>query len=204
MKITKIVYNGPERRRSERREKDGTPEERNFMAQIKRALRIKTPVTENDIVRNELYKIIPIIIVFLILFCIVIARADEPLINMNKIMMIESGGNPLLKEKWGGVGLFQITPETLYDFNDSTRSECGPDCWNIKGLTMDQMFNPKYNRIVADWYLNQQIPSMLKHFHKKVNTRNIIIAYNAGISYVVHHKKLPKTTIKYLRKYGVK
>lgn len=116
----------------------------------------------------------------------------EP-INMHKIMMIESGGNPNLIEKWGGIGLYQVTPGTLKEFN------------NHKGVDWSDsdLLNPSKNTIVANWYLTKRIPQMLRHYHKSVSTKNIIIAYNAGISYVVQNKKLPKTTIEYLKKYGV-
>lgn len=118
------------------------------------------------------------------------AKAD--VVDMHKIMMIESGGNPNLQEKWGGMGLYQITLPTLAEYDVITNH-------NYK---QQDLFDGSVNRLIADWYLNHRIPSMLKHYRRPVTARNIIITYNAGISYVAYNKKLPKTTINYLKKYG--
>lgn len=41
------------------------------------------------------------------------------------------------------------------------------------------------NLEVAAWYLGKRIPDMLRHYEKPVTIENRIIAYNAGISYVL-------------------
>jgi soluble lytic murein transglycosylase-like protein len=116
------------------------------------------------------------------------ARAE---INMYKIAQIESGGNPLAVNKQdGGRGLYQIMPILLKEYNNFHK---------VKYVSND-LFNVKINTEIARWYLTKRIPQMLRYYHKEVN---IIICYNAGISYVAYNKRIPKITERYLKKYGV-
>lgn len=123
------------------------------------------------------------------------AGAEEIKIDMHKIMMIESSGNPLAHNKRDDSrGLYQITPACLADFN----------AWHKKKYSMDDMWDPVINREVAEWYLTQRIPAMLEHYEKPVTVESVIFAYNAGISYPAQGKKMPVITQKYLTKYHKK
>ena len=131
------------------------------------------------------------IIIWLFSF-IPIAHSAE--IDMHKIMMIESSGDPLAHNVNSGArGLFQITKICLTEYNNFHPKH---------KFTSNDLWNPVKNTQVATWYLRQRIPQMLRYFKKPVSIRNIIISYNAGILYVVKNKPLPRETINYIKKYG--
>lgn len=142
------------------------------------------------------------------------AQTPCPAIDMNKIMMIESSGNPrAFNPNDNSVGLFQITPICLEEANRLAPDEIvGRNCTGInylhlgaycerRKLTQDDLFNPLINTRIAKWYLTERIPAMIRYYKKPVTVENILISYNAGISYVVQDKPLPKITKDYLRKY---
>lgn len=140
-----------------------------------------------------------IVIVFslllsLIVLCLAHAQIIQPAdIDMHKIMMIESSGNPMAHNKRDDSrGLYQITPICLKEWNNFHPN-------NI--YTMNDLWNPLVNREIAEWYLTNRIPQMIRYYKKPMTTENIIIAYNAGISYVVHGGELPSVTKQYLKKY---
>ena len=121
-----------------------------------------------------------------------VCGAEE--INMDKIAMIESSGNPLAwNKKDNSRGIFQITPICLKEYNNF---HPGAE------YTMDDLWNVSVSTLIADWYINKRIPQMIKHYGKEDTLENRIIAFNAGISYVVSGKPIPKITKDYLRKYN--
>lgn len=149
---------------------------------------------------NDEDKIFSFCVLFLIVVSAIIlilatcTPAHAETINMNKIMMIESGGrniNSSIKSEHA-IGIFQITPILLkeYNFLHST------------SYTRKDLFDKSLNYNIANWYLNVRIPQMLKANKKPVNVRSVLIAYNAGISYIINDKTLPAVTVRYLRKYG--
>lgn len=113
-------------------------------------------------------------------------------IDLNAIEHIESSHNPKAWNKRADArGLFQIT-KVVCDEYSSAHSTYGVG-------NMD-LFNGKINKEIAKWYLTKRIPEMLKSKGYSVTIRNIIVAYNRGIS-KVSCKKLPKETRQYLSKY---
>jgi len=121
------------------------------------------------------------------------AQADEPMIDLTIIASIESSNNPWAWRKADDSrGLYQITPICLKEYRNFH-----PKCvWS-----MDDMWDPDKNYAVARWMLEVRIPQMLRHFKKPETLENRLIAYNAGISYVVSGKRLPTVTQNYIRKY---
>jgi soluble lytic murein transglycosylase-like protein len=112
-------------------------------------------------------------------------------VNLRKIVTIESGWNPLAENKSSDArGLAQITKVCLEDYNQ----------FNPVKFEWDDMFNPLKNLIVANWYLNTRIPWMLAHYRHPVTLENILVAYNAGISWV-GKESLPAETVNYIRKF---
>lgn len=115
------------------------------------------------------------------------------MIDINKIISIESGGDPMAHNKRTNArGLCQITPICLADYN--IRNKTAYDEVDLYDATL--------NRTIAEWYLNKRIPSMLKYFKREVTVDNILISYNAGIKYVVDNRKLPAETKRYIKKYN--
>ena len=133
-----------------------------------------------------------IIMAALIVLVALCFQANAETIDLDRIMMIESSGNALAhNKKEDARGLFQIRAVVLKEWNQYHRTK----------YAMGDLWNPRINREVGEWYLLKRIPQMLKHYGKKVTVENVIISFNAGISYVVKNKPLPKTTKKYLAKY---
>ena len=77
--------------------------------------------------------------------------------------------------------------------------------WNMhhKGeeYTKEDLFDMRINMRIAEWFLNERIPAMLRYYHKPVTLKNILIAYNAGIRYLRDGIEPPKSTKRYIKKY---
>jgi hypothetical protein len=113
-------------------------------------------------------------------------------LDLSIIKQIESSGNPLAYNKSSHArGLFQITPICLKEYNN----------FHAEKYNLSDLFNPIINEKIAKWYIEKRIPQMLKHFGKETSLENILISYNAGISYVVSGKPLPLETVNYIKKY---
>ena len=131
------------------------------------------------------------IMIMLMFSGVVIANAISG-IDMEVIKQIESSGNPYAyNSRSNARGLYQITPICLKEYNN----------YHLVKYTSEDLYDAEINYEIANWYLNTRIPQMLKHFKKPVNVENILISYNAGISYVVQNKEIPTETINYLKKY---
>lgn len=122
-------------------------------------------------------------------------------IDINKIVQIESSGNPNAVGKAGERGLTQILNEKTWD-------------WIVKDMnqkwTWDQAFDGEKNKAVGDHYINVIIPRMLKRYNIPDTIETRIGAYNWGIGNVnTAYKsegsnwtsKLPSTTKNYIQKY---
>jgi len=134
--------------------------------------------------------------IFILFYFVGNGFTQEPLpatINMYKIMMIESSGDPLAwNREDDSRGLYQITPICLEEWN----------IWHAGGrYTEHDLWDPIINKKIASWYMNVRIPEMIIFWDKEDTVRNRLIAYNAGISYVAFDKELPKITNNYLKKY---
>lgn len=135
------------------------------------------------------------------------ARAEE--IDLSIIMQIESNGNPNAYNKQSGaIGLYQITPICLKEYNQVNGEKCfsspfgiqGTERFEIRYLTISDLYNPIINERVAEWYLNIRIPQLLNYYHKPITIDNILWAYNAGIGNVIKGK-MPRETRNYIKKY---
>lgn len=114
-------------------------------------------------------------------------------IDLDKIAMIESSGNRLAWNKRDDSrGLYQITPICLKEFNNFHPYE---------QYTSEDLWSATINERIAKWYLTERIPSMLRYYKRPITTENIIVAYNAGISYLVQAKSIPSITKRYIEKY---
>ena len=96
--------------------------------------------------------------------------------DINIIIKIESGGNPkAYNPLHNDRGLMQITPIVLKDYNNLHHNK----------YTENDLFNPLINKIIGIWYIDKRIPSLLRHYHKRVTIDNILTAYNMGIYSVI-------------------
>ena len=112
-------------------------------------------------------------------------------INLQTIAFIESSNNiNAVGDNGGALGLYQLHQSVITDYNRAHNTS----------VSHQDALDSKISYVIANWYLSKRIPSLLKHFKKPVNQKNIIWAYNAGIGSVVKGK-MPKTTKNYLIKY---
>lgn len=115
----------------------------------------------------------------------------ELVVDMNKIAMIESSGCKNLVGDGGlALGCYQIHKSVVDDFN-----KYNPD--NEDFYSHNDMLNSLYAYVVADWYMNNRIPQMLRHYKKPDTLENRLTAYNMGIGSVVKGK----VATKYINKY---
>ena len=118
----------------------------------------------------------------------------NPQVSLSIISAIESNNNPTAISYRGakyGIGLYQISAILLKEYNNFNRTS----------LTQEDLFNPAINEKIARWYLTIRIPQMLRYYKKPVSLDNILISYNAGISFVVKNRPLPRETVNYIKKY---
>jgi soluble lytic murein transglycosylase-like protein len=128
----------------------------------------------------------------LILIVLISGKAHaEVVIDMNAIMTIESHGDASITNKRSGArGLYQITPICLEDFNKV----------NHTNYSLNQLYDPQINSMVAYWYLQERIPSLFKAYNLPDTVRNRLWAYNAGIGYL-KRRIMPLETSDYIKKY---
>lgn len=117
----------------------------------------------------------------------------ETLIDLSAIATIESSNNPEAYNKRSEArGLYQITPICLADYNK----------YHTAKIHLNQLFKAKYNTMVAEWYMNKRIPQLLRHYKIADTVNHRLIAYNAGISYLLKNKTIPTETSNYIKKYN--
>jgi len=123
------------------------------------------------------------------------AQASDVHVDMQKIKMIESSGNPRAYNVHSQArGLYQITPIVLEEWNNFHPGD---------QYTEEDLFSSRVNSTIAHWYMNYRIPQMLKYYGIQDTVTNRLIAYNAGIAYVVGNGKvLPRETVHYIEKYN--
>ena len=114
-------------------------------------------------------------------------------IDLEIIKEIESAGDSLAYNKTdgGSRGLYQIAPTCLVTYNKITNHN----------YSLDDLYISRINKEIAVWMFDIEIPYLLKRCNVPNTLENRIIAYNAGISFLYHKKKIPKSTIAYIAKY---
>ena len=135
--------------------------------------------------------IIPAVIAMLLIICMAMAQADEIDDIIPCIIKIESGGNPSAVSKDGCVGLMQISPIVLKEWNVINETivewEEGEELCRTqrkKGYfygqdfdppfyTMNDMYNPIKNKRVGTWYLRRLRYYYLKAIVEKKNSHLI-------------------------------
>ena len=133
------------------------------------------------------------VMVSMLLQFIVVAEAKDVYVDMKRIRIIESSGNPRAYNVSSQArGLYQITPIVLTEWNNYHSHD---------KHTIAQLFSSVVNSKIAHWYMNYRIPQMLHYYEVEDTVNHRLVSYNAGVSYVVHSKALPDETVQYIRKY---
>lgn len=121
-------------------------------------------------------------------------------IDINKIVKIESSGNPKAENKTTGArGLCQLMKPTWEEVVKKMH----------KDWSWDDAFDGDKNKAVGEYYTNTEIPRMLKHFHIEDSVPARLAAYNWGIGFLKREyekggdwqSRLPKETRDYIAKY---
>lgn len=114
-------------------------------------------------------------------------------VDLAIIAKIESNNNPkaINITDGGSRGTYQIHPTCLRDYNKQTKST----------YTTTDLFNESINRKIAVWMFEVRIPALFKAYKIESTLENKLIAYNAGIGYLIRKKKIPATTLLYIEKY---
>jgi hypothetical protein len=129
------------------------------------------------------------------------AEAAQPInIDKKRIEQMESsGGKDKRVSSAGAVGIRQITPIALKDYNEQNPEST---------LTMGDMRDDAKNRAVSDWIFGKRIPEELEAAGLPVTEENIVKAYNLGVTGLKDRlrqgKALPKETRDYSKKYKSK
>lgn len=136
-------------------------------------------------------------------------EAGEVEIDMDRIMLIESSGNPnAVNKRTGAIGLYQITPIVLEDWNMKPSGNCDLNrndfFWNCKIYAL-HLYDPFINIEIAYWYMEYRIPQMLKNYDLEDTVEARLISWHDGIGnykkYVNGKRKLGKEMRGFLKKY---
>lgn len=179
-------------------------------------------LSKDDVFRIGIAIVIAICLCMLLLFSCDIARAEDIVweqekdtlylnrgqdnINwdklVNAVIQVESNGNSNAhNKKSGAIGLMQITPIVLKEWNELYwKKKIAKQTKIYAPFRIEHMTDMKANIDCGTWYLRDRIPQMLKYYHKPITLDNLLISYNAGISYVIKNKPLPRETRQYLKK----
>ncbi len=120
---------------------------------------------------------------------------------VNAIISIESNWNPLLVSHKGAIGLMQLMPETLMEWNKYHPKE---------KYNLENLFNPKINKKIGTWYLNH-LNNYFERTHEnwgslEDNIKKYLIAAgnNGGPNRLIEREfspmEMPKETRQYLLK----
>ena len=107
-----------------------------------------------------------ILTIFCILLNSAICRADEIDDLIPAIIQIESGGNPRAVSPKGAIGILQITPIVLEEYNQVEKRI-------IKG----PLFDPQVNIEYGQWYLRRLKDHYLKNHY---TIERLLAAWNCG------------------------
>ena len=137
---------------------------------------------------------------FTMLTMIAVVSVSAVEIDLATIRQIESGGNDRAVSKADCHGPYQFTKDTW------------TDCVKRMGVNYvwDDVYNPSKAGKVAQWYLSNRIPAMLRYYGVPVTVESVLSSYNAGIGVVTkgyrsHGRdwlaKMPLETKRYILKY---
>lgn len=110
-------------------------------------------------------------------------------VYLSYIRQIESSNcKNMIGDNGQAVGCYQLHKGVVIDYNKKHKTQ----------YTHAQMLDPNISMHVANWYLNTEIPRLLKHYGKPDTLENRLTAYNQGIGNVIKGKR----AIVYINKYN--
>ena len=109
------------------------------------------------------------------------------------VIQVESGGDPHAVGSNNDVGLMQITPIVLKEYNQNKK------LYNLGYYSIGHLYNPSINVKIGTWYLKR-----LYHYYKCSTIEQIAMSYNGGITRARKNgfdlKKMPKSTQRYVKR----
>jgi len=121
-------------------------------------------------------------------------EAEKVSVDMKKIVSIESSNNPKAEnERSGARGLTQIMKSTW----EEIVQKMGED-WS-----WDEAFDREKNLAVGTYYMNVEIPRLLKHYGIADTIENRLAAYDWGVGNLQKNEwnDAPQETVNYIKKY---
>lgn len=121
------------------------------------------------------------------------AATGQP-VDMGKIAHIESSGcKNLVGDNGKALGCYQLHKGVVAEYNQYKRAL----------YRHDDVMRPDIGLKIANWYMNERIPNLLKYYGKKDTIKNRIFCYNMGIGNFIKkgEENAPRTTKEYYRKY---
>ena len=93
------------------------------------------------------------------------------------IIQAESSGNPNVIGSAGEIGLYQISPILLKDYNSHLKKNF---------VKSEYLFRPYVNEMIARWQLNNIINALKKH-NLPIDKAHICFGYNSGIGNMIKY-----------------
>lgn len=121
--------------------------------------------------------------------------AEKVSVDMKKIASIESSNDPKAENsRTGARGLTQIMQPTWEEMVE----KMGVD-WS-----WDEAFDADKNLRVGMYYMNIEIPRLLRHYNIEDTVENRLVAYNWGVGNLskVGIEGAPQETVDYIKKYA--
>ena len=151
---------------------------------------------------------IPVAIVYIIFMIIIlytcVASAEEG--DWDKlipcVIQAESSGNPnTYNKKSGAIGLMQITPIVLKEWNLHYHEQYLQNAPIIdQRYNIGDLYKSSINVTVGTWYLKRIWNHYLPHYKLEQSLENLLACYNFGIGNVKNGKNFPRETVNYIKK----
>ena len=144
---------------------------------------------------------------WVMIFCVMKASADEIDTIMPYLIQAESGGDPNAVSKAGAIGICQVTPIVLDEFNQmNVFGVSGEKIHYDNGygicvdyVTLEGLKDPRINIALSRWYLRR-----LRNTYKCDTLEKVLAGYNCGptklksVGYDIN--KCPAETRAYVKK----
>lgn len=119
------------------------------------------------------------IIAFIIATMAVGARCEAQAVDMGKIALIESSGcKHLVGDNGKALGCYQLHEGVVLDYNRAHKT-----AYKHKDVMRQDI-----GLMIGKWYMDAEIPRLLKHYKQKDTLETRITAWNMGVGNVIKGK----------------